>query len=84
MTRARYQKGSLKQITGRGGRKVWLFRWRGTAADGSRVARKLVVGSVKDLPNEKAARDRLQTLGSQHKPGSFGGSASAPVVFGAS
>lgn len=63
MTRTRHQKGSLKQIARRSGLKVWVFRWRETAADGHRIPRELVVGSVRDLPNEKAARDRLQALG---------------------
>lgn len=40
-----------------------MFRWRETASNGRRAPRKLVVGSVQDLPNEKAARERLQTLG---------------------
>ena len=58
MTRTRYQKGSLKQITRKGGRRVWIFRWRETGSDGSRVARKVVVGSVRDLRNENAASRR--------------------------
>jgi len=62
VTRARYQTGSLKQITRSGGRKVWIFRWRETDADGKRRPRKLVVGAVRDLPNEKTARARLQAL----------------------
>jgi integrase len=60
--RTRYQKGCLKQITRKGGRKVWIFRWRETGSDGSRVARKVVVGSVRDLRNENAARDALDGL----------------------
>jgi integrase len=63
VTRARYQTGSLKQVVRSSGLRVWVFRWRETAADGRRVPRKLVVGSVRDLPNERAARERLQTLG---------------------
>jgi integrase len=62
VTRTRYQKGSLKQITRKGGRKVWIFRWRETGSDGSRVARKVVVGSVRDLRNENAAREALDGL----------------------
>jgi integrase len=61
--RTRHQKGSLKQVARTSGHKVWVFRWRETAADGRRVPRKLVVGSVRDLPNEKAARESLQSLG---------------------
>jgi len=62
VTRTRYQKGSLKQITRKGGRRVWIFRWRETGSDGSRVARKVVVGSVRDLRNENAAREALDGL----------------------
>jgi integrase len=62
MTRARYQKGSLKQVVRKSGRKVWVFRWRETDSDGRRVPRKLVVGTVRDLPNEKSTRERLQAL----------------------
>ena len=62
MTRARYQQGSLKLVVRKSGLRVWVFRWRETDANGQRVARKLVVGSVKELPTEKAARMRLQAL----------------------
>lgn len=62
MTRAHYQRGSLKQVVRNGGRRVWIFRSRETHANGKRIARKLVVGSVKDLPNERMARKRLQAL----------------------
>jgi integrase len=62
VTRTRYQKGSLKQITRKGGRRVWIYRWRETGSDGTRVARKVVVGSVRDLRNETAAQDELARL----------------------
>jgi integrase len=62
VTRTRYQKGCLKQITRKGGRRVWIFRWRETGSDGSRTARKIVVGSVRDLRNETAAREAIDSL----------------------
>jgi integrase len=61
--RAHYQQGSLKLVVRKSGLKVWIFRWRDTDAAGRRVPRKLVVGSVKELPTGKAARERLQALG---------------------
>lgn len=63
MKRTRHQKGSLKQIARASGHKVWVLRWRESAADGRRIPKKLVVGSVRDLPNEKAARECLKSLG---------------------
>jgi integrase len=39
-----------------------MFRWRESRPDGSQVARKVVVGSVRDLPTEKAARKALDDL----------------------
>jgi integrase len=62
VTRTRHQKGCLKQIMRIGGSRVWIFRWRETESDGSRRARKIVVGSVRDLRNESAAREALDRL----------------------
>lgn len=62
MTRTRYQRGSLKQITRKGGLKVWIYRWRETGPDGARVSRKIVVGSVRELRTESAAREALERL----------------------
>jgi hypothetical protein len=47
--RARYQKGSLKQIKRKSGYLVWLFRWRETDPDGKRRPKKIVVGPVSEL-----------------------------------
>jgi hypothetical protein len=54
-TRTRYQQGSLKKIKRKGGREVWVFRWRETRTDGTRRSRKLVVGSVEEFPTERRA-----------------------------
>ena len=59
MTRTRHQKGCLKQVMRKGGSRVWIFRWRETESDGSRRARKIVVGSVRDLRNESPRGPRL-------------------------
>ncbi len=89
MTRTRYQKGCLKQITRKGGRRVWTFRWRETESDGSRRARKIVVGSVRDLRNETAAREVLDGLNlninvdlseDARPPGCFSGGPSATLA----
>jgi integrase len=52
----------LKRITRKGGRKVWIFRWRETRTTGNRIPRKIVVGTVSELPTEKAARETLERL----------------------
>jgi hypothetical protein len=60
--RTRHQKGCLKQVMRKGGSRVWIFRWREIESDGSRRARKIVVGSMRDLRNESAAREALDRL----------------------
>jgi integrase len=61
-TRTRYQQGSLKKVKRKGGREVWVFRWRETRPDGKRRLRKLVVGSVEDFPTERRARLAVDAL----------------------
>jgi hypothetical protein len=65
--RTRHQKGSLKQIARKGGRRVWIFRWRETKLDGSRVARKLVVGSVRDLRKREGRAPGTRGLKPEHQ-----------------
>ena len=60
--RARYQKGSLKQIKRKSGYLVWLFRWRETDPDGKRRPKKMVVGPVCELRTELDVRRALQAL----------------------
>ncbi len=60
--RARYQKGSLKQIRRKSGYLVWLFRWRETDPDGKRRPKKIVVGPVSELRTEADARRALEAL----------------------
>jgi len=62
-TRNRYQLGSLTKLKRDSGHEVWVFRWRETQSDGKRRPRKLVVGSVKKLATERAARLALESLG---------------------
>jgi integrase len=61
-TRNRYQKGSLKKRKRKGGRDIWVFRWRETETDGTRRSRKLVIGSVRDYATERAARLAVDAL----------------------
>ena len=58
-TRTRYQQGSLKRVKRKGGREVWVFRWRETRPDGKRRLRKLVVGSVEDFRQSAAPGSQL-------------------------
>lgn len=62
-TRNGYQKGSLSRVRRKGGFDVWVFRWRDTQPDGKRRPRKLVVGTVKQLPTESAAWKAVDVLG---------------------
>ena len=60
--RARYQKGWLELVTLVGGVKVWQYRWREYAADGSCKKKCLEVGTVKQYPTKAAAWKRADTL----------------------
>lgn len=53
--RTRFQNGHLKRESRKTGPDVWIFRWRETAADGHRVNRKVVVGTVEQHKTESAA-----------------------------
>lgn len=53
--RTTYQNGHLKRERRKTGPDVWIFRWRETAADGRRVNRKIVVGTVEQYKTDAAA-----------------------------
>ena len=55
ISRVRHQTGCLRRVRRRRGLLVWVFRWREIRPDGSRRPRKIVIGSAKDLPTERAA-----------------------------
>ncbi len=61
MGRTRYQEGSLRLETRRGG-KVWRLRFRVTRADGKRVEHAIVIGTQKELPTRAAAREFVKSL----------------------
>src|SRR2546421_10868424 len=60
MGRTRYQEGSLRLETRRGG-KVWRLRFRITRADGKRVEDAIVIGTQKGLPTRAAAREFVKS-----------------------
>ena len=61
MGRTRYQEGSLRLESRKGG-KVWRLRFRITRADGKRVEHAIVIGTKKELPNRAAAREFVKSL----------------------
>ena len=60
-TRQRYQSGSLSREVRKAGPAVWIFRWRENATEG-RVYRKVVVGTIEQLPTKTAAERAVETL----------------------
>jgi len=61
MGRTRYQEGSLRLESRKGG-KAWRLRFRITRADGHRVEHAIVIGTQKELPTRAAAREFVKTL----------------------
>jgi integrase len=59
---SRYQQGTIDQVQRSKGEDVWVFRWRETAADGSRVQRKKTIGDLSQFPTEKSAWQAIENL----------------------
>jgi integrase len=57
-----YQNGSLKKANRKEG-KVWLFRYRVTKPDGSRVENTKVIGTIANLPTRMAAWNEVDRQG---------------------
>jgi integrase len=55
LRRIRYQHGSLTIETRKNADKIWVYRWRETAANGETLRRKQIVGNKKQLPTKAAA-----------------------------
>jgi integrase len=55
MHRTRIQRGGVNLDISSSGKKIWVFRWRETLADGRRVQRKKVIGTLEEYPTKKAA-----------------------------
>jgi integrase len=59
---SRYQNGTIDRVKRAKGPDVWVFRWRETAPDRTRVQRKKTVGDVSQFPTEKSARVAVENL----------------------
>jgi integrase len=59
---SRYQQGTIDQVKRSKGEDVWVYRWRETAADGSRVQRKKTIGDLSQFPTEKSAWQAIENL----------------------
>jgi integrase len=55
-TRTTYQEGSVQRVKRANGPDVWVFRWRETLADGRRVHRKEIIGSVERYASKADAK----------------------------
>src|SRR5258708_25452500 len=60
--RTRHQNGSLFRVGRRTGPDVWEFRWYETNAEGRRIRRKVVLGTVEKYKTESAAQGAADTL----------------------
>lgn len=60
--RMRYQDGCISREKRKTGPAVWIYRWRETAADGQRVNRKVVVGTVEQYRTESEAWKSVEAL----------------------
>lgn len=56
------QHGSLTTKSRLEGPAVWQFRWSEKGPNGKRIYRKRVIGTIKELPNQDAARDAVASL----------------------
>jgi integrase len=62
------QQGSVIMSERKHGPAVWQFRWSETGAQGQRVYRKRVVGTVEEYPNSEAVREAFKGLISKASP----------------
>ena len=56
------QHGSLTTKSRLEGPDVWQFRWSEKGPNGKRIYRKRVIGTIKELPNQVAARNAVASL----------------------
>jgi integrase len=59
---SRYQQGTIDQVKRSKGEDVWVYRWRETAADGSRVQRKKTIGDLSQFPTAKSAWQAIENF----------------------
>src|SRR5215472_12196148 len=62
MQRTRIQRGGVNLDVSSSGKKIWVFRWRETRADGRRVQRKKVIGTEEQYPTKKAAENAARAF----------------------
>lgn len=62
LRRERYQNGSLTMEKRRNGPSVWVYRWREAYANGERVKRKRIIGSVDKYKNKFAVQKAVDGL----------------------
>lgn len=60
--RTRHQNGSLYRVERKTGPDVWEFRWYETNAEGRRIRRKAILGTVEEYATESAAQSAADTL----------------------
>jgi integrase len=60
--RARYQQGTIDRVKRKQKPDCWIFRWRETDANGKRVRRKVILGTVKEYPTEASALKAAESL----------------------
>ena len=63
------QRGSVIMSARKHGPTVWLFRWSETGAQGQRVYRKRVVGTIEEFANSEAVREAFKGLIAKPAPG---------------
>jgi hypothetical protein len=56
------QQGSIIMSERKHGPAVWQFRWSETGAQGQRVYRKRVVGTLEEYPDSEAVREAFKGL----------------------
>ncbi len=62
------QQGSVIMSERKRGPAVWQFRWSENGAQGQRVYRKRVVGTVEEYPNAEAVRETFRALIARTRP----------------
>src|SRR5579859_2367296 len=60
--RIRYQQGCVARERRSNGPDVWIFRWRELNANGQKINRKVVVGTVEQYPGRAAALKAVDAL----------------------
>lgn len=60
--RTRYQQGMIDRVKRKHGPDCWIFRWRESDANGKRVRRKVVLGTVMQYPTESSALKAAEPL----------------------